>query len=252
MKRHNFNAVRTSHYPNNPYWLELCDEYGIYVIDETNLETHGLGGRLSNDPEWSHAFVERAVRMVKRDRNHPSIVFWSLGNESGQGPNHAAMASWIKATDPTRFIHYEGAHFWHTDKHGKTDDFYVDIRSRMYHLTEEMVRLANVTTDKRPIIWCEYAHAMGNSLGDFGAYWKAIRENKRFIGAFIWDWTDGAVVSTNKNGEKYWAYGGDFGESRHDGNFNNNGVISPDQSIKPSILEAKKIQQPITIQKNRS
>ncbi len=247
MKQNNFNAVRTSHYPNNAYWLEMCDKYGLYVIDETNLETHGLGGRLSNDTEWSHAFLQRAIRMVERDKNHPSIIFWSLGNESGQGFNHAAMASWIKTFDPTRFIHYEGAHFQKPLEQGKSDPFYVDIRSRMYNLTEDMIELANIPTDTRSLIWCEYAHAMGNSLGDFGAYWDAIKANKRFIGAFIWDWTDGAIVAKDKSGKTYWAYGGDFGESRHDGNFNNNGVISPDQTVKPQTLEAKKIQQPIEI-----
>uniref|UniRef100_A0A2B4S0Y2 Beta-glucuronidase n=1 Tax=Stylophora pistillata TaxID=50429 RepID=A0A2B4S0Y2_STYPI len=248
MKKHNFNAVRTSHYPNNPYWLDLCDKYGLYVIGETNIETHGLAGVFSNNNEWSHAFLERAIRMVERDKNHPSIVFWSLGNESGQGPNHAAMSGWIKNYDPTRFIHYEGARYFGINHNGKSDDTYVDVRSRMYVSTEEMVQLANLETDKRPIMWCEYAHAMGNSLGDFGAYWKAIRANKRFIGGFIWDWTDGAVWVKNKEGKYYWAYGGDFGEERHDGNFNNNGIISPDQSIKPEILEAKKIQQPIGIE----
>lgn len=249
MKQHNFNAVRTSHYPNNPYWLSLCDQYGIYVIDEANLETHGLQGKLSNDPDWTHAYMERAVRMVERDKNHPSIIFWSLGNESGTGPNHAAMANWIKTYDPTRFVHFESAHYYKwPDKDGKTDAPYVDIRSRMYARVPEMVRLANLPTDKRPLIWCEYAHAMGNSLGDFGSFWKAIKANKRLAGAFIWDWTDGAVVSTNKEGKKYWAYGGDFGEKRHDGNFNNNGVIAPDQSVKPAILEAKKIHQPIDIE----
>ena len=247
MKRHNFNAVRTSHYPNNPYWLDLCDEYGLYVIDEANLETHGLGGKLSNDSDWAGAFVERGIRMVERDKNHPSIIFWSLGNESGTGPNHATMAAWIKQYDPTRFIHYESAHFNTVNEAGKSDDFYVDVRSRMYTLTDDMEKLAQLKTDKRPLIWCEYAHAMGNSLGDFKSYWKAIRKHKRFAGAFIWDWTDAALLTDHKNGKKYWAYGGDFGEKRHDGNFNNNGVISPDQTIKPAILEAKKVQQPIEV-----
>ena len=246
MKQFNFNAVRTSHYPNNPRWYELCDEYGIYVMDEANLESHGITGRPSNNPQWSHAFLQRAIRMVERDKNHPSIVFWSLGNESGMGPNHAAMASWIKDFDPTRLVHYEGAQNRNWDS-GKTDPVYVDVRSRMYNSLDYMVKLANTKDDTRPVLYCEYAHAMGNSLGDFTSFWDAIKANKRFIGAFIWDWTDGALVKKGKNGKPFWAYGGDYGEKIHSGNFNNNGVISPDQTAKPAAWEAKKVHQPIEI-----
>ncbi len=245
MKQFNFNAVRTSHYPNNPYWYELCDKYGIYVMDETNLETHGVGGLLTNDPQWTHAFVDRAARMVERDKNHPSIIFWSLGNESGMGPNHAAMSGWIKDADPTRPVHYEGAQY--DEFYHRKDPQYVDMKSRMYSGLNHMIDIANDPDDTRPVVYCEYAHAMGNSLGDFPLFWKTIKANKRFIGAFIWDWTDGAVVAKNKEGKDYWAYGGDFGEKIHSGNFNNNGVISPDQTPKPATWEAKKVQQPIEI-----
>ncbi|MEC3908244.1 glycoside hydrolase family 2 TIM barrel-domain containing protein [Tamlana sp. 2201CG12-4] len=247
MKQFNFNAVRTSHYPNNPYWYELCDEYGIYVIDETNLETHGITGKLTNNPLWNHSHLERAIRMVERDKNHPSIVFWSLGNESGMGPNHAAMSGWMKDYDPTRFIHYEGAQNDHWNKISGKDPLYVDVKSRMYNKLDYMVKLANDPNDTRPVIYCEYAHAMGNSLGDFQSFWKAIKANKRFIGAFIWDWTDGGLITKNKDGKEYWAYGGDFGEPIHSGNFNNNGVISPDQTPKPATWEAKKVHQPIEV-----
>ncbi len=247
MKQFNFNAVRTSHYPNNPKWYELCDEYGIYVMDEANLETHGVGGKLSNNPQWTNSFIERGIRMVERDKNHPSIIIWSLGNESGMGPNHAAMGAWIKDFDPTRLVHYEGAQDGgHYEPKFKDPD-YVTIRSRMYNSTEYMVKMANIPNDNRPIIYCEYAHAMGNSLGDFISFWEAIKANKRFIGAFVWDWTDGALVKKDANGKMFWAYGGDYGEPIHSGNFNNNGVISPDQTPKPATWEAKKVQQPIEI-----
>lgn len=250
MKQFNFNAVRTSHYPNDPRWLEICDQYGIYVIDETNIETHGIGGRLSTDPLWTAAHLDRVQRMVERDKNHPSIIFWSLGNESGTGPNHAAMAAWAKTYDPTRFIHYEGAQTntsWRDlDKY--PDPPYVDMISRMYTDIGTMVRLANNPADPRPVIWCEYAHAMGNSLGNFYKFWDAIRANKRLIGAFIWDWTDQGILRTDADGKQYWIYGGDSGEPIHDGNFCINGVISPDQTPKPATWEAKKIQQPIAVE----
>jgi beta-galactosidase len=243
LKQFNFNAVRTAHYPNNPIWYSLCDEYGLYVIDEANLETHGIGASLSNDPDWANAYVERAIRMVERDKNHPSIIFWSLGNESGCGPNHAAMAAWIKYYDNTRFIHYEGA-----QSGGMTPDpFYVDMISRMYSSIDEMVRWANHPNDKRPVVWCEYAHAMGNSLGNFYKFWDAIRSNHRMIGAFIWDWTDQGIYQKDKDGREYWAYGGDFGDKINSGNFCLNGVIGPDQSPKPAIWEAKKVMQPVQI-----
>ena len=256
MKQFNFNAVRTSHYPNNPRWYELCDEYGIYVMDETNLETHQLGGKLSNQPEWAYSFIDRAIRMVERDKNHPSIISWSLGNESGTGPNHAAMSGWIKEFDPTRFVHYEGTQsnssggHKNRDKgkiHIKADPDFVDIQSRMYADIDYMVHLANLPDDNRPVIWCEYAHAMGNSLGNFAAFWDAIKANKRMIGAFIWDWTDGGILRKDENGKEYWIYGGDSGEPIHSENFNNNGVISPNQTPKPATYEAKKVHQPVEI-----
>ena len=243
LKQFNFNAVRTSHYPNNPKWLELCDEYGIYLIDEANIETHGVGGWLSNDPQWHNAFVDRGIRMVERDKNHPSVIFWSLGNESGYGPNHAAMSGWIKDYDDTRFIHYEGA----LSMYGGLDAPGVDMISRMYAPLEEMVAWANHPFDKRPVIYCEYAHAMGNSLGSFYKFWDAIRANKRMIGAFIWDWTDQGLLQTDANGRKYWAYGGDFGDEINSGNFCINGVIASDQTAKPVTWEVKKIQQPVAM-----
>lgn len=247
MKQFNFNAVRTSHYPNNPRWYEICDEYGLYVIDEANIETHGQGGKLSNDPSWHGAFVARGLRMVERDKNHPSIIFWSLGNESGEGPNHAAMASWMKSYDPTRPIHYEGAE---GDPRDPTvpDPFYVDMMSRMYVSMPQMVKLATDPSDTRPVIWCEYAHAMGNSVGNLDKYWTLIRKHKRLIGGFIWDWVDQGLVKTTDSGEEYYAYGGDFGDTINDNNFCLNGVVTPDRKDKPAAWQVKKISQRIEIQ----
>ncbi len=241
MKQHNFNAVRTSHYPNIERWYELCDEYGLYVMDEANLETHGLGSYLSQHPDWHNAYMERAVRMVERDKNHASIISWSLGNESGSGPNHAAMAGWIKAYDPSRFIHYEGAQAFG----GETKDpFYVDVYSRMYAPIPDMVRLAT-NEDTRPVVYCEYAHAMGNSTGNLFKFWEAFYEHPRLIGGFVWDWVDQGLVMKTPEGKTYWGYGGDHGEPIHDGNFCLNGVVLPDRGVKPATLEFKKVMQNI-------
>ncbi len=241
LKQNNINAVRTSHYPDNPVWYDLCDQYGIYLIDEANLETHGVGGLLSNDPSWHGAFVERAVRMVERDKNHPSIIFWSLGNESGCGPNHAAMAAWIHDYDPTRPIHYEGA--VGTPK----DPYYVDIISRMYARIHEIVAIATNPIDDRPMVLCEYAHAMGNSVGNLKEYWDAIRSHARLIGGFIWDWADQGLRERADDGSMFWAYGGDYGDNPNDGNFCCNGLVQPDRTPNPSLYEVKKVYQRIHV-----
>jgi beta-galactosidase len=241
LKQNNINAVRTSHYPDDPHWYDLCNQYGIYLIDEANLESHGLKGYLSNVAEWHSAFVERAIRMVERDKNHPSIIFWSLGNETGCGPNHAAMAGWIKEYDPTRPIHYEGAA-------GKpTDYYYVDMISRMYARIPEIIRLATDPVDDRPMVLCEYAHAMGNSVGNLKEYWDAIRSHKRLIGGFIWDWADQGLRKTSTDGKQFWAYGGDYGDNPNDGNFCCNGLIQPDRKLNPSIYEVRKVYQRISV-----
>jgi beta-galactosidase len=241
LKQNNINAVRTSHYPDDPHWYDLCDKYGIYLIDEANLESHGLRGYLSNVATWHAAFVERAIRMVERDKNHPSVIFWSLGNETGCGPNHAAMAAWIKDYDPTRPIHYEGAQ-------GKpTDPYYVDMLSRMYARIPEMVRLATDPVDTRPMVQCEYAHAMGNSVGNLKEYWDAIRSHDRLIGGFIWDWADQGLRKTSSDGKQFWAYGGDFGDKPNDGNFCCNGIVQPDRKPNPSLHEVKKVYQRIWV-----
>ncbi|MHC4558726.1 MAG: beta-galactosidase, LacZ type [Planctomycetota bacterium] len=241
LKTHNLNAVRTSHYPDDPIWYDLCDEYGIYLIDEANLETHGVGGFFSNVPAWNTAFMERAIRMVERDKNHPSVIFWSLGNESGCGPNHSAMAEWIHYYDPTRPVHYEGA------AARPHDPYYVDMISRMYARIPEIIRLATDPDDNRPMVLCEYSHAMGNSVGNLKEYWDAIRSHKRLIGGFIWDWADQGLCKTDKDGKEFWAYGGDYGDNPNDGNFCCNGLVQPDRKPNPSLYEVRKVYQRISV-----
>ncbi len=260
LKQFNFNAVRTSHYPNDPYFYDLCDKYGLYVMDEANLETHGIRGLLSNVPEWSNAYLERAVRMVERDKNHPSIVFWSLGNESGTGPNHAAMAGWIKDFDPTRYIHYEGAQGMPTHPnykkgffaHGKgnpSDKKWVDMISKMYPTPEEYQSLIDHTgnVDNRPVLMCEYAHSMGNSTGNMKKYWDVIYKNDRALGGYIWDWIDQGLLKKDENGKEFYAYGGSYGDKPNDGSFCLNGIIASDRTPKPATYECKKVNQPVMI-----
>jgi beta-galactosidase len=267
LKQFNFNAVRTSHYPNDPYFYELCDEYGLYVIDEANLETHEVGGLFSNSQEWGGAFLERATRMVERDKNHPCIIMWSLGNEAGTGPNHAAMAGWIKDMDHTRLIHYEGAQGdpSHPDyiptgdprrlrEFGGSrsssfpqDPLFVDVVSRMYPPPIYLKELADKELTNRPVMMCEYAHAMGNSLGNFKEYWDLIRGDDRLIGGFIWDYIDQGIEKTDENGISYFAYGGDFGDIINDENFCINGILSSDRRPKPPMYEAKRVCQPVGI-----
>ena len=241
LKTHNLNAVRTSHYPDDPTWYDLCDEYGIYLIDEANLETHGVGGYFSNEPQWNTAFMERAIRLVERDKNHASVIIWSLGNESGCGPNHSAMAAWIHYNDPTRPVHYEGA-----AARGR-DPYYVNMISRMYARIPQIIRLATDPDDNRPMVLCEYAHAMGNSVGNLKEYWDAIRSHKRLIGGFIWDWADQGLRKTGADGKEFWAYGGDYGDNPNDGNFCCNGLVQPDRRPNPSLYEVKKVYQHISV-----
>ena len=224
LKRSNINAVRTSHYPNDPKWYDLCDRYGIYLVDEANLETHGVTGRLTNDPQWLQAFVGRAVGMVERDKNHPSVLLWSLGNESGMGPNHAAMAGWIHAHDPTRPVHYEGA----AAKPHDAD--WVDVSSRMYTRIPELDAMAKDPSDTRPIMLCEYAYARGNAVGNLKEYWDLIESRDRLMGAFIWDWVDKGFRKRDAQGREFWAYGGDYGDVPNDGTMVANGLVLPDRT----------------------
>lgn len=262
IKQFNFNCIRTAHYPNDPYFYELCDQYGILVIDEANHETHGLGGKLSNDPQWTHAFMERTIRMAMRDKNHPSVIFWSLGNEAGRGPNHAAMAEWLHDFDITRPVHYEPAqgnhrvegyidpsHPDYPKEHSRriqvpVDQYYVDMISRFYPGIFTPKLLVEQPGDNRPIIFVEYSHSMGNSTGNMKEFWDLFRSMPRIIGGCIWDFKDQGLLKTDSNGVQFYAYGGDFGEELHDSNFCINGIVASDGRPKAAIYECKRIYQP--------
>ena len=238
MKQFNLNAVRTSHYPNHPRWYELCDEYGILLIDETNLETHGLWGKLAADPLWEKNFVERVERMVERDKNHPSVIVWSLGNESGYGRNHDSMAVWLRANDPTRPLLYNPAE----------EAPLVDILSPMYPSVAAVAKLAAKPGDARPIVMCEYAHSMGNSTGNLQEYWELTERFPRVQGGFIWDWFDEGIRRVTEEGERWFAYGGDFGDQPNDSNFCFNGLLGPDRTPHPGLWEYKKVLEPVRVE----
>jgi beta-galactosidase len=244
LKQCNINAVRTSHYPDDPKWYDLCDKYGMYLIDETNLETHGTIAYLTNRSEWHAAYVERAIRVVERDKNHPSVIFWSLGNESGSGPNHAAMAGWIHNYDTTRYIHYEGAQ----DK--PTDPPYVDMHSRMYYSIWQLEEVVKDPSYHLPIIQCESSYARGNAIGNFKEYWDVYEKYDCLIGAFIWDWADKALRKYDDNGKMYWAYGGDYGPpgTPSDGTMVANGIVDADRNPEPEYYEVKKVYQRIRVE----
>jgi beta-galactosidase/beta-glucuronidase len=238
MKRFNINAVRTSHYPNHRRWYELCDEYGIYVLDEANLECDGALERLADDPAWEEAFLCRVQRMVLRDRNHPSIIAWSLGNESGLGRNHRQAAAWLRHTDPTRPIHY----------HPGGDDTITDIVAPMYPSVERLAEIAqqmNDAGDPRPVIMCEYAHSMGNATGNLAEYWQVIEQHARVQGGFVWDWVDQGFRRVSADGRVYWAYGGDFGDVPNDGSFCLNGLVGADRTPHPALWELAKMAEPV-------
>jgi len=243
LKAHNFNAVRTSHYPNDPYWYTLCSRYGLYVVDEANIESHGMGyaldRTLGNNPDWKHAHLVRTARMVARDRNHASILCWSLGNEAGNGVNFEATYAFVKATDPSRFVTYERA------EQAPNTDVYVPMYADYMHLE----RFARQKEDLRPLIQCEYAHAMGNSLGGFKEYWDLYRRYPRLQGGFIWDFKDQGLWE-EKDGRRYLTYGGDYGpkDTPSDHNFLNNGLVMADGTPHPHMLEAKQVQQPLQFQ----
>ncbi len=245
MKRFNINAVRTCHYPDDPRWYDLCDRYGLYLIDEANIESHGVWDRLAKDPEWKTAFMERGTRMVERDKNHPSVIIWSLGNESGYGPNHVALAEWIHEHDPTRPVHYESATSFRV-YHGLDTAPEIDILSTMYPRVDELAQMAQVPGETRPLMMCEYAHAMGNSPGNLKEYWEVIESYPRLAGGFIWDWMDQGI-RRNTDGVEWFAYGGDFGDEPNSGSFCINGLIFPDRTIHPSLWEVKKVYQPVRV-----
>ncbi|KRD08936.1 beta-galactosidase [Flavobacterium sp. Root901] len=267
IKKFNFNFIRTSHYPADPYFYDLCDKYGIMVMDEANQETHGIGGKLSNDPKWTNAYMERMTRMVERDKNHPSVVMWSLGNEGGKGPNHAAMAGWVHDFDLTRPVHYEPAQgnpkldgyidpldprYPKTIDHAyrfenPQDEPYVDMVSRFYPGVFTPKFLVDQKKDTRPIIFVEYSHAMGNSVGNLKELWHEFRSLPRVIGGCIWEFKDqGLLKKDPATGQEFFAQGGDFGEKYHDGNFNTKGVVDSNGKPKGSIYECKWVFQPVS------
>ncbi|WP_422660632.1 glycoside hydrolase family 2 TIM barrel-domain containing protein [Paenibacillus sp. EC2-1] len=245
MKAYNINAVRTSHYPNHPKWYSLCDEYGLYVIDEVNLETHGTwtyGQKELEDtlpgskPEWRENVLDRSKSMVERDKNHPSIVIWSLGNESFGGDNFIHMYEYFKEADPSRIVHYEGVF------HYRASEAASDIESQMYTHVSNIEKYAK-SNPQKPFIVCEYSHAMGNSCGGLSTYWELFDRYPVLQGGFIWDWIDQAILTRNEDGQEYLAYGGDFGDSPNDGTFCGNGLIFADRTVTPKIYEVKKCYQ---------
>lgn len=266
MKQANINAVRTSHYPNVSRWYELCDSLGLYVMDEADIEEHGLRGILASTPDWHAAFLDRAVRMAERDKNHPSIVMWSMGNESGYGPNLAAISAWLHDFDPTRPVHYEGAQ----GAGGEPDPKTVDVISRFYTRVkqeylnpgiaegedkeraenarwERLLEIAERTNDNRPVMTSEYAHSMGNALGNFKEYWDEIYSNPRMLGGFIWDWVDQGIYKTLPDGRIMVAYGGDFGDKPNLKAFCFNGLLMSDRETTPKYWEVKKVYSPVEL-----
>lgn len=245
MKRFNVNAVRTSHYPNDPYWLDLCDRHGLYVIDEANIESHAFYDDLCSDPTYRNQWLERVANMVERDKNHPSIILWSLGNESGYGPNHDAAAAWVRSRDPSRPLHYEGAiaRDW-TGGAQATDvvcPMYADVDS-----IEAWAKTA--TADPRPLILCEYSHAMGNSNGGLADYFDAFERHDALQGGFIWEWVDHGIRQVDARGRAHWAYGGDFGDVPNDANFCADGIVWPDREPHPALNELKFLAQPVRVE----
>lgn len=242
MKQFNINAVRTAHYPNVPRFYQLCDEYGLYVIDEANVESHGMGydpdKTLGNNPDWELAHLDRMKRMVERDKNHPSIIIWSMGNEAGDGVNFEAGYKWFKERDDSRPVQYEqSGQKAHTD-------IVAPMYARDYMMSQYVEK-----PQKRPYILCEYAHAMGNSVGNLQEYWDLIDKHAQLQGGFIWDWVDQGMWKTDDQGRRYIAYGGDFGpkDAPNNDNFCLNGLIAADRSLHPSIWEVKKVYQYIEI-----
>ncbi|MEX1029032.1 MAG: glycoside hydrolase family 2 TIM barrel-domain containing protein [Paenibacillaceae bacterium] len=255
MKRHHVNTIRTSHYPNDPRILDLCDEYGFYVIDEADLECHGLRHadpwmegafhKLSENLAWQAAFLDRAVRMVERDKNHASIIIWSMGNEAGYADNHIAMAEWTRERDSSRLVHYEGAAPIYK---GSTNVDSLDIESRMYASVAYIEAYAQDENSKKPLFLCEYSHAMGNGPGDLLDYWDVIYQYPKLMGGCVWEWIDHGMKTTTAEGQPFYGYGGDFGEQPHDGNFCMDGLVYPDRTPHTGLLELKKVIAPVRVE----
>jgi beta-galactosidase len=253
LKTHNFNAVRTCHYPNDERWYELCDRYGIYLVDEANIEHHCFYEQLCRDTAWSYAYTARVQRMAERDKNHPSVIIWSLGNESGDGANHNLAGAWLRRFDPSRPVNYEGAVRPEGGQGGFTLDSLnrgrnlTDIISPMYPPITLITDFVKYRQDDRPLIMIEYSHAMGNSNGSLADYWEAIESHHGLQGGFIWDWIDQGIEAFAPDGTKYWKYGGDFGDEPSDYDFCLNGLLFPDQTLKPVMAECKQVFAPLRL-----
>jgi beta-galactosidase len=287
MKQFHFNAVRTSHYPNDPRWLDLCDELGLYVVDEANIEAHDFHNSLCHNTRYATAWLDRTMRMVVRDKNHPSIIFWSLGNESGFGPNHAAAAGWVRAYDPSRPLHYEGAisigQSSLTWAHGAAA---TDVICPMYSDPASLERWSDLCSKplplpapsgaeslalgraaagfaphielpaiqdplpplERPVILCEYSHAMGNSNGSLADYFRVFKTKPGIQGGYIWEWLDHGILQNTLDGKKFHAYGGDFGDVPNDANFVCDGILAADRSPHPAIWEFMHLAQPVAVE----
>ncbi len=270
LKQFNFNAVRTSHYPNDEYWYDLCDEYGILLVDEANIEAHANYNTLCRDPRWSDNFYQRAMRMVERDKNHPSIYSWSSGNETGHGENHIRLIEAIRQRDSSRVIHHEGdCHPLWEQPQQIFDDTKLhtnDCINPMYTHPDILRHWAETNNSSRPFIFCEYSHAMGNSNGSLKDYWELFKKFHGLQGGYIWEWVDHGLLMQKENtadklsdaekqaechkpgGKCHWGYGGDFGEKIHDFDFCLNGLVWPDRTPHPAMYEFKKLAQPIDIQ----
>jgi len=253
LKTHNFNAVRTCHYPDDERWYELCDRYGIYLVDEANIEHHCFYNQLCWDTDWSYAYTLRIQRMVERDKNHPSVIIWSLGNESGDGANHDMCAAWVRRYDPFRPVSYEGAVRLKRDQGASSPDSLnrdkdiTDIICPMYPEIEFITDFVKNREDHRPFIMIEYSHAMGNSNGSLADYWKAIESHHGLQGGFIWEWIDHGLEAFAPDGRKYWKYGGDFGDIPSDYDFCCDGLLFPDQTPKPAMAECKQLFAPVRL-----
>jgi beta-galactosidase len=248
MKQFNVNAVRTSHYPKDEYWYDLCDRYGVYLVDEANIESHAFYKEICQDPRYTNHFVERVRAMVERDKNHPSVIFWSLGNESGYGANHDAAAGYARRADPTRPLHYEGAiaarttEGWHSGEHAS------DIICPMYPQIKDIIAWSEEGKGWRPLIMCEYSHTMGNSNGSLSDYFAAFAKYPGLQGGYLWEWLDHGIRQTAPNGKTYWAYGGDFGDVPNDANFVTDGIVWPDRTAHPGLYEFKYLASPVKVE----
>jgi beta-galactosidase len=249
MKQFNINAVRCSHYPNDPVFYDLCDEYGLYVIDEANLEAHDFSFDLCRDARYTEAFVDRVRNMVERDKNHACIIAWSIGNESGYGPNHDAAAGWVRHADPSRVLHYEGAiALGFNQPNWGAGQAATDIVCPMYPSLASIVEWAKTpSNDPRPMILCEYSHAMGNSNGTLADHYAAFEQYHGLQGGFIWEWVDHGIRQKTPDGREYWAYGGDFGDTPNDYNFCADGLVWPDRTPHPALYELKYLARPVAV-----